>query len=269
MIDFWRELIEKYDYEKWSLRFVLLGILAPSIILILSNLTSFLVDKGAIVQFVFSNEIGPIGDYIAGTAVPFLTLAAFILLYGSYKIQKEELKESSKALAEQAASLQEQLKIMQSQNSQKIFFDLLNLLEKNRAINFDADLFGSKEKDYFKAIQRVFENQGINLENKNCLELLKRKNKVIYEWIVRSMAEDPHRYFNALTGVLKFLENDMDLNSMNLFEIAFHAGISLPEKRFLIMYANSGLPFIDGFIVTRLRRLRVLEWNTENIDYND
>lgn len=252
---------KKNAYEKWSRVLVRLGLTAPFIIFGICYLTSALVERGIIEQIVFSNEIGPIGDFLAGTMVPFLTLAAFFLLYGSYKLQKEEMQASSTALQEQAASLQKQIKIMQIQNSQKVFFDLLELLEKNREIIFE-DYFDTKERNYFRYIQTMFLRNHINFEDENCLEILKDKSKIMYERVKYSVGEEPHKYFNALTGVLKFIEvSNLDPENSNLFEIAFHSGITLPEKRFLIMYANSDFPFKDDYIINGLRKLKVLKWN--------
>lgn len=268
MTDFLQGLFEKYNYEKWSLIFVEIGLFAPTMIFALIFLTSWGVDVGIVRQFVFSSEIGPIGDFVAGITVPFLTLAAFILLYGSYKLQKEEMQASSNALQEQADSLQKQLQIMQSQNQQKIFFDLLNLLERNRNIDFNMEVLGSKEKNYFKAIQEIFSYYDIDFERSNCVEELEKKNDISYDLVVTSIAEDTYRYINALTGVLKFMDSfDIELENRTIFELAFQAGITLPEKRFLIMYANSNFPFKDSYIITRLEQLKVLSWNTENTEY--
>lgn len=61
-----------------------------------------------------------LGAFISGVTAPFLSLAAFVLLYLTYKSQKEELADSKNILKEQNLT-------QQTQRFETTFFNLLNL----------------------------------------------------------------------------------------------------------------------------------------------
>jgi hypothetical protein len=65
-------------------------------------------------------EYDKFGTFISGVTAPFLSLAAFVLLYLTYKSQKEELADSKKILKEQNTT-------QQTQRFETTFFNLLNL----------------------------------------------------------------------------------------------------------------------------------------------
>lgn len=76
-----------------------------------------------------------LGTFISGVTAPFLSLAAFVLLYLTYKSQKEELADSKKILKEQNTT-------QQTQRFETTFFNLLNL-HHSIVTNIDLEI---KEK---------------------------------------------------------------------------------------------------------------------------
>ncbi|UAY52738.1 putative phage abortive infection protein [Ferruginibacter albus] len=66
------------------------------------------------------NRYGDLGAFVSGLTTPFLSIAAFILLYLTYKSQKQELNESK-------IILQAQNNTLQKQQFETTFFNLLNL----------------------------------------------------------------------------------------------------------------------------------------------
>jgi hypothetical protein len=67
-----------------------------------------------------------LGEFIGGVTTPFLSIAAFILLFMTYKSQKEELKESQEILRNQS-------ELMNKQQFETTFFNLINL--HNQIVN--------------------------------------------------------------------------------------------------------------------------------------
>ncbi|MFY0253676.1 putative phage abortive infection protein [Chitinophaga sp. 30R24] len=66
------------------------------------------------------DEYDKLGAFIAGLTAPFLSISAFILLYLTYKSQKEELADSKIILKSQSETLEKQ-------QFETTFFNLLNL----------------------------------------------------------------------------------------------------------------------------------------------
>jgi hypothetical protein len=67
-----------------------------------------------------TKDYNELGDFVGGITAPFLSVAAFILLYMTYKSQKQELIESRKILRKQSETLEKQ-------QFETTFFNLLNL----------------------------------------------------------------------------------------------------------------------------------------------
>lgn len=67
-----------------------------------------------------------LGDFIGGVTTPFLSIAAFILLYMTYKSQKKELEESQEILRNQN-------EVMTKQQFETTFFNMINL--HNQIVN--------------------------------------------------------------------------------------------------------------------------------------
>lgn len=86
-------------------------------------------------------EYDKFGTFISGVTAPFLSLAAFVLLYLTYKSQKEELADSKKILKEQNAT-------QQTQRFETTFFNLLNL-HHSIVNNMDLKITG-KRTDQWK-----------------------------------------------------------------------------------------------------------------------
>jgi hypothetical protein len=90
-----------------------------------------------------------LGDFIAGITSPFLSIAAFLLLYLTYSTQKKELKESQNLLSNQN-------ELISRQQFENTFFNLLNL---HNQIVSQIDVIH---------IRRTHNSQGIT-EEKNTL----------------------------------------------------------------------------------------------------
>lgn len=76
-------------------------------------------------------ELGPLGDLTAGTTVPFLTFAGFIILIGTMFMQKSELELTRNELLETQKIFKEQSETMVLQRFENTFFQLLSLHNEN------------------------------------------------------------------------------------------------------------------------------------------
>jgi hypothetical protein len=67
------------------------------------------------------------GQFLSGVTTPFLTLAAFILLYKTYKSQKEELFAQKQELRETREEFEKQNETLRLQRFENTFFSMLDL----------------------------------------------------------------------------------------------------------------------------------------------
>jgi hypothetical protein len=68
---------------------------------------------------------GQFGDYLGGVLNPFFGFFGFICLLYTIKLQKQELKQTTKELAKSAKALELQNKSLAQQNFENTFFQLL------------------------------------------------------------------------------------------------------------------------------------------------
>jgi hypothetical protein len=80
------------------------------------------------------NQLGPFGDFIAGTMVPVLTFASFLMVVTTLRIQREQLEMQSKELRNSIEEMkttrkefEEQNKTLSVQRFENTFFQMVNL----------------------------------------------------------------------------------------------------------------------------------------------
>lgn len=101
------------------------GLISATTLLIIGILMIFIpydiIDKKTIFYFVFNTkEYDKLGQFISGVTSPFISISAFILLYMTYKSQKEELEQSRSVMENQS-------KTMELQRFENTFFQMLSL----------------------------------------------------------------------------------------------------------------------------------------------
>jgi hypothetical protein len=100
---------------------VRLAIVLLSIALLMLFFPYFMLDGIKFWKFKLTiPDYDTLGPFIEGITAPFLSIAAFILLYLTYKSQKQELTDSKEILRQQNAT-------QQKQQFETTFFNLLNL----------------------------------------------------------------------------------------------------------------------------------------------
>lgn len=89
------------------------------------------------------HEMGTVGDYIGGTAAPFLNFASFLLLFGALKMQQESMKVQQNELRTQQEALkaqQEELKLTREEMAytREVFQEQSDTMARQR---FESTLF--------------------------------------------------------------------------------------------------------------------------------
>ncbi len=120
-------------------------------------------------------EIGnynELGDFIGGVTAPFLSISAFILLYLTYKSQKNELKESR-------VILDQQNKTLFTQQFETTFFNLVNLHHQiTNNISFSRTISQTDGDDNEKESSK---NENIKLMGRDCFRQYYEEFKKIYK----------------------------------------------------------------------------------------
>lgn len=204
---------------------------------------------------VFGKEYGNLGEFITGVTSPFLTLATVLLLYGTYKMQKKEMKDSDAALRKQMEVSDKQMNMMQEQMNQKTFFDLLDILYKSKKISCSHFTQEQVDVDYFSYIEtKVFISYKI--DKKDSLKFLEFVNHVGYTNLVKYIKPDIERYFIALNLILEFtsINTASKIDFLKLFRSTF----TQYEKNVLEM-CDEGKVFLETDIAfTVIPKLKAL-----------
>lgn len=122
---------KKNNKSTW---FIIFGCIFASSAFVTPILAFFISEKFQIAEFGseitlrnYILELGPLGDFIAGTTVPFLTFASFIILIGTMFMQKQELEFTREELHATQKTLNEQSDTMFLQRFENTFFELISL----------------------------------------------------------------------------------------------------------------------------------------------
>lgn len=223
-----------------------LGLLIFSIILIFIPYNYF--NGKEIGNFkIVINDYGNLGSFIAGVTAPCISIAAFILLYLTYKSQKRELEATQKVLEKQDSTLRKQ-------QFESTFFHLLEshkkLVEnigtpKDKGIQYFRKIHYDLKDDY-KFTKEYFDNENvdnlINRSSKNKYLTRERINELIesykqgdnvvvakftYQYLFQNNHLYLGHYFRHLYHILKFINEriieekgrDKNISDEDLFQI--------------------------------------------------
>ncbi len=163
------------DLGIWG--FTLLGVL----LLFTAGIMPFLVKiyyDGRIQNYENLTQLGPIGDFIGGTTVAFLTAASVALLLATIIMQRKEIKISQQSIEElvkqteasvkQAEEARKETQItndtMKKQQFETTFFNMLNLLQQivnnmreTKYSSFYGTTFDYTGREVFKRIKEAYD----------------------------------------------------------------------------------------------------------------
>jgi hypothetical protein len=192
------------------------------------KLTFFIPFFGVLFVKIFKinfDELGPFGDFLAGTTVPFLTLSSFMLIAATLlmqqhqlKLQKEELKLTREEYSKTNEAFEEQNKTLSIQRFESTFFQMVSLHNDILKSMSNGDKEGRKlfydlqyvQKTRYKALKKNLllntdlEENNIN-ENLHIQYILIRLS---YHFIFDKYQDSIGHYFRNLYRIIKFIKEN-------------------------------------------------------------
>ncbi|MFL0685770.1 MAG: putative phage abortive infection protein [Algoriphagus aquaeductus] len=188
------------------------------------------------------DKYNELGDFVGGITAPFLSLVALVLLYLTYKSQKQELSQTRQILTKQTETLNKQ-------QFETTFFNMLNLhheivnnidlIKKNRtnsAYHYIRDQEIPKTTEYGRDCFRTFFDGFKNAYNKiektgNYKEMINKSYTIFY----KLHQSDLGHYFRNLYHIFKLI-NKSDLKNKKDYASLVRAQLSSHEL--LILFYN-------------------------------
>jgi hypothetical protein len=174
--------------------------------------------------YITISDYGELGSFIGGVTTPFLSIAAFILLYRTYKSQKEELDNTRKVM-------QAQNETIEKQQFESTFFkmlDLYNSIVSNmhiviKGIHSPPEIYGRDCFIYFYThFGYIYQRQKKKYRNENEVVLI----KAAYIELFTEFEIQLEYYFRNLLQIIKFVDSSTvksKLDYMNILKAQFSA----------------------------------------------
>jgi len=182
-----------------------------------------------------------LGEFIGGVTTPFLSIAAFILLFMTYKSQKEELKESQKILRNQS-------ELMNKQQFETTFFNLINLHNqitsqinttrvshpKSLVLTSQREVVG---RECFEGFYNFFRSIHHEFCSKPAVSKIPKNDFIdlIYMEFFEKRQSILGHYFTNLYQIVKFVDN---ANIKNKKEYTNILRAQLSRYELLLLYFN-------------------------------
>jgi hypothetical protein len=201
---------------------------------------------GADIKF---NELGPFGDFIAGTTVPLLTLVSFLAIVVTLRMQKEQLEmqrqELQNSIEEMRATrreFEEQNKTMAIQRFETTFFNMVNLhneIVKSMVVNEGYGEIGGRK--VFSALCRVLSDEYsllLHTHRFNGKPEIERI-RMAYNEFFESRESILGHYFRNLYRIVKFVD---EFDRLSFKEKKTYIGIikaQLSSDELVLLFYNS------------------------------
>jgi hypothetical protein len=146
-----------------------------------------------------TSKYNDLGTFVGGISTPILSVSAFILLYLTYKSQKEELRESRLLLTQQTASIKKQ----QFENT---FFNLLN--QHNTIVN-SIDIVKRERKNIMggATTKEKYEFDIVTIHGRDCFKFFYKQLTIDYKNVTQYY--DLERIESAYDGFFQEYQNDV------------------------------------------------------------
>jgi hypothetical protein len=151
------------------------------------------------------NQLGPFGDFIAGTIVPVLTFASFLMVVATLGLQREQLEIQSRELRNSIEEMQSTRKEFEEQNEtmavqrfENTFFQMVNL---HNQIVSSMHVGGQNAKTGKNAFYFLYRTLKSTVYGSNIKEL--REN---YEEYYNTYENQLGHYFRNLYRIIKFID---------------------------------------------------------------
>jgi hypothetical protein len=165
-------------------------------------------------------DYGPYGDFVAGTFVPVLTFASFLMVVATLGMQKEQLelqrRELRSSIDEMKATRKEfevQNKTLSIQRFENTFFSMVSL--HNQIIE-SIHYGGQYQKDGRKAITPIFSYFKQTYQNSLMNKLFEGEEeinriKIAYKEFFKHTESQLGHYFRNLYRIVKFIDHSHTL----------------------------------------------------------
>ena len=188
-----------------------------------------------------------LGDFIAGVTSPFISIAAFILLYLTYSSQKKELQESRKILLNQNL-------LINKQQFENTFFNLINLNNQivsqintytihrttsSKEVKYEKSTLICREcfVNFYESFRGIYLNISSNNSQSKNPVFSKKVDLIDYAYFefFKDRESDLGHYFRNLYHIIKFVDNS---NTANKKEYTNILRAQLSTGELLLLYFN-------------------------------
>ena len=201
-----------------------------------------------------TEEYDKLGDFISGVSAPLLTVSAFILLYKTYKSQKEELEAQKEELKENREILKQQNETLQKQQFETTFFNMLTLhnqIVENIMLLDSPDSFKLiaqpkskklsdevKGRESFRILFDILTKKYVHDMFAEGDEL--NKITLVYKEFIQEYISQTQHYFRNLYQIIIFIENSTISNKSDYANIIKS---QMTDKQLIILFYDGVCDF--------------------------
>lgn len=227
-------------------------------------------------------DLGPFGDFVAGSTVPLFTFASFILLTATLvtqqvqlRMQRQDLKLTRAEYAETNKAFKEQNKMLEIQKFENTFFVIIKRMSevvssKKGSFQYGGDLIDFTGEEYFSLLYRDFK-QLLDKEHKQ--KSLKFENEYQYYKdylyniegaylnITQKHSKNLVSIFSVVEQVFFLLNKSSYLFNEEEFNFYFRFVImELPQEILHLLVYDRVLGFGQPWELDFIKKHRILNW---------
>jgi hypothetical protein len=195
-----------------------------------------------------TKKYNELGDFVGGITAPILSMIALVLLYLTYRSQKEELAESRKILTKQTETLDKQqfeTTLFNMLNLHHEIVKSIDLIKKSPTLREmrqeKAGLIEESPKqteygrDCFRSFYAGFKNEYLKVKTENQLHVYKEIINLAYDNYFKRHQSDLGHYFRNLYHIFKLIKRSTIKNKK---EYASLVRAQLSSHELLMLFYN-------------------------------
>ncbi|MCR8866889.1 putative phage abortive infection protein [Priestia megaterium] len=199
----------------------------------------------------FIGNLGPFGDFIAGTTVPLLTFVSFLAILKTLSLQKEQMLNQQEELNASIKEMREQGKTLEIQRFESTFFNMLNL--HNEIVRMMQDSHTSKNQygqQNFRIIYEflvdVHKTKHDNLSGEEKTTDNERERiSATYKDVFPDRSVELGQYFRNLHSIMRYIDETTSENiNKDIYVEIIKAHLSSYEIA-LLFYNFIGKPILE------------------------
>jgi hypothetical protein len=228
--------------KEWSLKKLTLFTILAMVILLIFPYSIF--DGYGIFGFEFhTKEYDKLAQFVSGITAPVLSFLALILLYQTYRNQKEELKSQKEELIETRNVLSRQSKILERQQFESKLFSLIGIYNETMR-SFSLDHSGKTHFARIKAhLHSTYENTLSEFDNDIPSGLFD------YRAYYNENKDDLAHYLRVLYRIFKFIDSALEIEEEEKWFYSKMMRSQLSEGELFVLFYNCFSDFGENFAV--------------------